>query len=122
MKIPIFMILLPSLILLSCKSENQGLFKKMSDDPCQRYELLVGSFVKRGAEGTMTFSGGLDGTLEVTGEDYNDINCTYKIIDCNTGTTEYICAGSMSYQNRLIILSPDSIQIGQSYYTRLVGE
>lgn len=80
-------------------------------------EALSGSFQTNHMEGTMTWSGGLSGTVEISGLDYNDMTCTYTIPDCTTGVIQMNCNGA-GYNTNLIVFSKDSMQLGPTAYSR----
>ncbi|MEL6122690.1 MAG: hypothetical protein AAFR14_03140 [Bacteroidota bacterium] len=105
------------LILLSCgpKKDNFGAI----EDDCQKIDIaLIGSFQTSHLEGTMTFSGGLNGSVEIAGLDYNDMTCTYIISDCSSQKMSMNCEGAPN-ETELEILSRDSIRVGLSIYTRV---
>ena len=79
---------------------------------------LNGVFVNKDMEGTMTWSGGVKGQVDVAGPDYNDVTCTYEITDCTKGAITMICDGG-GYNTSISLFSPDSIWVGQTPYTRL---
>lgn len=95
----------------------EGLSGTKSQDPCDLYEYLKGPFETDYLEGTMTFSGGMNGTIEIMGVDYNDMDCTYKITDCITGQADMVCDGA-PHQSTLKMISKDTVLVGESTYIR----
>ncbi len=113
-----FIIFLSLWICLGCggkkvKEENKVI------DQCQLIdETLVGSFAASHMEGTMTFSGGLNGNIEIAGSDYNDISCTYTIADCYNEKMSMNCNGA-PFESDLIVYNRDSMKIGLTVYKRV---
>jgi len=66
----------------------------------------------------MTWTGGLEGSVEIAGQDYNEMTCTYKIPDCAQTTINMICNQS-GYNTNLIIYTQDSMMLGTTVYTRV---
>ncbi len=93
----------------------------ISTDPCAVYDQLKGPFSAGHMRGSMIFSGGLSGTMEVTGVDYNEMTCTYTITDCATGTADMKCDGA-PYQTTITFDGADRIKIGSIPYDRGTGE
>jgi len=92
--------------------------KEPPPDPCDRYNLITGAFSTFGMEGTMTFSGGIDGRIDIRGLDYNDMTCTYQILNCETGQADMNCDGA-GINRVLKVISADSIQVSQIVYVRV---
>lgn len=89
------------------------------DDLCNSFNrALNGVFSSRYSEGTMTWKGGVKGTVEIAGADYNDMTCTYTVSDCSLGTVNMICDNS-AYDTQILLFSPDSIKVGDAPYTRV---
>ena len=68
-------------------------------------------------DGTMNFSGGLIGNVDISGRDYNDMVCSYRILDCTSDSLDMICDGA-GYKAAFQILSRDSISIDRLTYVR----
>ena len=114
----IFYISFACLACFGCNGKN--LFK--NETPCERFDrILNGPFVSEFREGTMTFTGGLTGTMEAVGVDYNDMVCNYTITDCNTGLATLNCQGA-PHEVNYVILSDDSIKIDNDLYVRLQSD
>lgn len=107
-------VFLAVLFLSSC----DNLTSKKSTDPCDLYQYLNGPFETDYLEGVMKFSGGMSGTIEIVGVDYNDMDCTYTVTDCMTGQANMVCDGA-AHQNTLRMISRDTVLIGESTYTRV---
>lgn len=114
MRHTIYIIIISS-FLFGCKDIN---VKNSEPDPCDLYQYLKGPFSVSHMEGTMTFSGGMKGNIEIEGLDYNDMTCTYNILDCTTGTADMNCDGA-PYQTTLIMISKDEVKIGETNYLRV---
>ncbi len=117
MKYSLFILLF---LIFSCKQQNQGSTETIkSSDPCEKYtRTLNGVFAAPYMEGTMTWSGGLEGTVDIEGVDYNDIVCQYRIADCLNGTINMVCNES-GYDTRLEIITQDSIRLDNIGYSRV---
>ncbi len=90
-----------------------------SGDPCSKYEVwLNGIFSTDMIEGTMTFTGGLAGEMDVSGVDYNDVTCSYSVTDCTKGLVDMDCQGQV-HQETILVYSADSIKIGARIYLRV---
>ena len=86
---------------------------------CDKFErALNGDFANSFQVGTMSWSGGTNGQVEISGVDYNDITCTYTIPDCNDEVINMIC-NQAAYNTTIIVLSEDSIKLGTTTYTRV---
>ena len=79
---------------------------------------LIGSFATRYAEGTMTWNGGLTGSVEIAGSDYNEMTCTYEIVNCETGSIKMICDGGV-FNTTVEMISLDSMKINNTGYRRV---
>jgi hypothetical protein len=66
----------------------------------------------------MIFSGGMKGTIDIVGVDYNEMDCTYSILDCTTGQADMVCEGA-PHKDIILMIAKDTVQIGQSTYTRV---
>jgi|GEM_PF-2164130 len=98
-------------ILLSCKTET--------DDPCYQYDqILEGEFETNLMVGTWKFKGGKAGTITIRGVDYNDMDCGYQIMDCNTGSIHMNCDGA-GVDKVLTIIDPNNIEVGGIPYKRI---
>ena len=59
---------------------------------CESFDItLNGVFSDGFSEGTMTWKGGREGTVEIMGVDYNEMICSYKITNCSLGQISMIC-------------------------------
>jgi len=102
-------------MLLACKPKRSN---SLPSDPCLRIEqTLIGNFNTALMEGSMNFSGGLSGSVDISGRDYNDITCTYRITDCARDTLNMNCNGAL-YNAGFQILSRDTIRIDHLTYIR----
>lgn len=100
------------LLLISCQSGQ----KKLT--PCERYGLLSGSYSNYASQGEFTFiKGGQEGTIEITGVDYNEMTCNYVIQNCENGQANMNCDGS-SFDTRIVVMSADSVEINNQLYIR----
>ena len=114
-----YIITLITIITLVSACQDQTNSKKTAAvGPCDLYQYLKGPFAVDHMEGTMNFSGGMSGTIEISGLDYNDMTCTYTIKDCASGTADMNCDGA-PYQNTLVMISQDKVKIGESTYNRV---
>lgn len=111
--------------LTACNSKNSASTDSRTDaieessGPCAKYEqALSGIFSSKYMEGTMSWSGGISGTLEISGVDYNDMTCTYAVNDCIHGVINMNCNGG-AYDTELIVYSADSIKLGPTAYFRV---
>ena len=85
---------------------------------CKSFDLaLNGVFSDNFSEGTMTWSGGTEGTVEISGVDYNEMTCSYKVTDCATGQISMVCNQS-AYNTTMDLYTADSIKLGTTVYTR----
>lgn len=109
-------------LILACNpNHSNNTTSKLSDssDPCSKYaETLNGAFAVSYMEGAMVWNGGLAGSVDIAGNDYNDMTCTYTVSDCIEGTVSMRCNTSL-YDTRLIIYSRDSMLLGENVYTRV---
>jgi len=102
----------------SCDSKEKT-SKALPEDPCLRIDqTLIGSFRNPIMEGTMTFSGGVKGSVDISGNDYNDITCTYTIDDCTGTKMNMLCDGS-AYMAEFEIFNRDSIRVDAMIYSRV---
>ena len=89
------------------------------EDYCVSFDTaLNGVFEAKGMNGTMTWFGGREGTVDILGEDYNDMTCTFKITDCENGNVSMICNGGV-FDTQILLFSPDSIEVNMMVYTRV---
>ncbi|MFT4565555.1 MAG: hypothetical protein ACI9FN_000508 [Saprospiraceae bacterium] len=103
---------------ISCNTKTND-SKTLPDDPCLRIDqTLIGNFRSPIMEGTMTFSGGVKGTVDISGNDYNDITCSYTIEDCMGTKMSMLCDGS-AYQAEFEIYNRDSIRVDAMSYGRV---
>jgi len=88
-------------------------------DMCQLIdETLIGTFAVGYQEGIWVFSGGLNGSVDISGKDYNDITCNYIISDCSNNKISMNCNGA-PYETDLVVYNRDSIKVGVTTYTRV---
>jgi len=66
----------------------------------------------------MTWTGGREGSVEISGVDYNEMTCTYKVPVCADGIINMICNGA-AYNTSISIFTVDSILLGTTTYTRI---
>lgn len=119
-----------SLIVISCEnrtgaiasessvtsSENNSVNSKAS---CALItQALNGVFETSYQRGTMTWSGGKEGQVEIAGIDYNDVTCTYTIPDCGSDVINMLC-NQAAYNTTIEVYSVDSIKLGTTAYTRV---
>ncbi len=98
--------------LFSCKSEP---------DICDRYdETLNGYFESNIMEGKWRFTGGRSGSIIIRGLDYNDMDCGYQIMNCETGEAHMNCEGA-GLDKVITIISKDEIKVGQIPYKRVTN-
>lgn len=110
----IILIMALTLSLMAC---DAGQKKQLT--PCEMYSTIEGAYATSHMEGTFTFvKNGLAGTIEILGRDFNDMTCTYEITDCEAGVANMTCDGA-PYQSKIIVISPDSVQIGNSVYVKV---
>ena len=106
------------LSLTACDSKKKAA-NALPDDPCLRIDqTLIGTFRNPIMEGSMTFTGGLKGSVDISGNDYNDITCTYTIDDCAGKNMNMLCDGS-AYTAEFEIFNRDSIRVDAMHYGRL---
>ena len=79
---------------------------------------LNGVFKNNYQVGTMTWSGGTKGQVEISGVDYNDVTCTYTIPDCGDEVIQMIC-NEAAYNTTIKVYTPDSIKLGTTAYSRV---
>lgn len=114
-----YIISLITIITLVSACQDQASTKKTAAvDPCELYQYLKGPFAVDHMEGTMNFSGGMSGSIEISGLDYNDMTCTYTIKNCTLGTADMNCDGA-PYQSAIVMISQDKVKIGESTYNRV---
>jgi len=105
-----------SCFLLACNPKGPN---GLPSDPCLRIEqTLIGSFKTASVEGEMNFSGGLSGSVDISGLEYNEMTCTYRVLDCSSDTLSMLCNGA-AYNARLDIITRDSIKIDMLTYIRV---
>ena len=86
---------------------------------CKSFDIaLNGTFKNDFQEGTMTWSGGREGTVEIAGVDYNEMTCTYKVPVCADGEIHMLCNGA-AYNTAISLFTADSIMLGTTIYTRV---
>lgn len=107
-------------IILSCSGScNNSNASKAPADPCDTYEqALNGVFQAELYEGTVTFIGGLEGTMETNGHQFNSMICKYVISDCVNGLASMTCEDS-PFGIPISILGPDQVQINENIYNRI---
>ena len=104
--------------ILSCQNQKVDESKANSDDPCDRFMGLNGSYKHAAIEGTLLWTGTLSGTVEFAGSGYNDMICTYEIEDCVTGAITMQCNGA-DFPTTVEIDSTNSILLNATRYIRL---
>ena len=88
-------------------------------DMCGPYhQTLNGVFSSELAEGSMTWSGGTEGKVEIEGVDYNDIICTFVIVDCNTGDISMTCNAAI-YNTVITIIDQNTYELDDIPYNRI---
>ncbi len=91
---------------------------KSSSDPCSVLaQALQETYINTTREGQLIFSGGLEGTMDASGVDYNAMTCTYKVVDCLNGKLNMRCDGSQ-FSVDFIMYSRDSIFFADATYLR----
>lgn len=114
----LFLSIAISLCITACDSK-QKVANALPEDPCLLIDqTLIGTFRSPIMDGTMTFSGGVKGTVDISGNDYNDITCSYNIDDCSGKNMSMLCDGS-SYTAEFEIYSRDSIRVDALRYSRV---
>jgi len=119
-----FILLISIAAVISCgqpsgKSGVAGEVSSNYEDYCASFTTaLNGVFSTPHARGTMTWIGGLQGSVEIGGADYNDMTCTYVIEDCENGIIKMNCDGA-GYDTEISLFTPDSIKLGPTTYTRV---
>lgn len=104
--------------MMACNSKKNDP-QALPEDPCLRIDqTLIGVFRSPIQEGTMTFSGGVKGTVDISGRDYNDITCSYTIEDCTGKKMSMLCDGS-AYDAEFEIFNRDSIRVDAMRYGRV---
>ena len=66
----------------------------------------------------MNWTGGVSGSVDISGLDYNDVVCTYVVPDCTQQVIKMNCSGA-GYDTELIIYSQDSFKLGPTFYARV---
>lgn len=102
----------------SCAQKKEQTYGEVSDRCTLIDQTLIGIFSNPYQEGTMTFTGGLNGSVDIAGQDYNDIVCTYIITDCESNKMSMNCNGA-PYESDLFVYTRDSIMVGMTTYTRV---
>lgn len=111
--------ILSLMIIVSCGNKKEYQAQSEVLDKCELIDkTLVGVFSNDLQEGTMTWSGGLNGSVDIAGPDYNDIVCTYIISDCESNQINMNCNGA-PYDSELIVYNRDSMKLGMIVYTRV---
>jgi hypothetical protein len=101
-----------SFSLMNCQTAKE------SKDPCDQINtLLNGEFVNPYREGRAIFKGGLEGTADIGGMDYNSMICTYVITDCETGAISMMCDNA-PFNTNIIYMSKDSFELAGVLYYR----
>lgn len=96
--------------IVSCKSEP---------DFCAKYdEVLNGYFESHLMDGTWRFTGGKGGSIIIRGSGYNDMDCAYEVMNCETGQVHMNCDGA-GLDKVFKIISKDKIEVGQIPYKRV---
>ena len=110
--------IIPVLLLAVLTGCNQKDQKTAPASPCDPFaSALNGTFSSPYLDGTWQFNGGLNGTVDIAGIDFNDITCTYSVVDCSIGSVDMDCQGQTT--NVIIeLFSQDSIKIGPTVYLR----
>lgn len=86
---------------------------------CESFDItLNGAFWDGFSDGKMTWSGGVEGTVEISGVDYNEMTCTYKVTNCALGQISMVCNQS-AYDTTMDLYTADSIKLGTTVYTRV---
>ncbi len=89
-----------------------------SSDPCDRLaEALNQTYFSSTKEGFLAFKGGLKGTLDISGIDYNSMICTFTVTNCADGTLSMICDGGQ-FNTNFSFLSRDTVFFGDATYIR----
>lgn len=115
----LILLLSVSFIFACQQSSNTSSASSHQTDPCTIYaNTLNGVFATKYMEGTMTWSGGIHGSVEITGVDYNDMTCTYAVPDCSIAQISMNCSGA-GYDTELIVYSVDSFKLGPTAYYRV---
>lgn len=106
-------------VLFACQQSPSSSNSTPQSDPCTIYNnTLNGVFASKYMEGTMTWNGGINGTVEITGVDYNDMTCMYTVPDCTVSQIRMNCNGA-GYDTELIVYSVDSFKLGPTAYARV---
>ncbi len=114
-------------LLASCNSSSTGGANQANTAPavpteadyCASINLaLNGVFANPNQEGTMTWTGGTSGSVEIKGVDYNEMTCTYTVPNCEDGMISMICNTSM-YDTYVQLYTPDSMLLGTTTYVRV---
>ncbi len=111
-----YIILICAIGIISCQNKKEPQSK--TNHPCDSYLLLNGKFQHDLNQGVVTWEGGLNGTIEFAGADYNDMICTYSISDCENGTINMTCDGA-PFTTQVIIQASDTIMLNSNRYVRL---
>lgn len=86
---------------------------------CKSFDIaLNGAFKNDFQEGTMTWKGGREGTVEIAGVDYNEMTCTYTVPVCADGMISMMCNGA-AYNTAVTLYTADSMMLGNTIYTRV---
>ncbi len=113
-------------LLAACKPSNvvngssaTAITNTTVPDYCASFDIAFNGVFSDGfSEGTMTWKGGTEGTLEISGIDYNEMTCTYKVTNCELGQISMICNQS-GYDTTVDLYTADSIRLGTTIYTRV---
>lgn len=103
-------IILLSLILFGC-----NVVKK---DTCADYTELSGQYKHAVNEGVVTWAGEFKGTVDFAGVDFNEMTCTYELIDCETGALKMNCNGA-DFETTVEIREDNSILLNSSLYKKI---
>lgn len=79
---------------------------------------LSGQYQHAANEGDVIWTGDLTGSVEFSGVDFNDMICTYEIIDCETGAISMNCNGA-NFETIVVVREDNSIMLNSSLYNKL---
>ena len=79
---------------------------------------LSGQYKHVANEGVVTWTGELEGSVDFSGVDYNDMTCTYKITDCKTGEIIMNCNGA-NFNTAIEVNEDNSIMLNSNLYNKL---
>jgi len=104
------MIILVFVILFGCNVAKK--------DSCSEYTQLSGKYKHAVNEGVVTWTGELTGTVDFAGVDFNEMTCTYELIDCETGALKMNCNGA-DFETTVEIREDNSILLNTSLYKKI---